>query len=65
MLPDNPTHNRLETNKPTLQKNQGGSLPDKEQRRGKANAHANRNYELARRAQRHVESLTLVIRDMK
>lgn len=25
MMPDNPTHNRLETNKPTLQKNQGGS----------------------------------------
>lgn len=26
MLPDNPTDNRLETNKPTLQKNQGGSV---------------------------------------
>lgn len=26
MLPDNPTDNRLETNKPTLQKNQGGSI---------------------------------------
>ena len=27
MLPNNPTDNRLETNKPTLQKNQGGSHP--------------------------------------